>query len=52
MKIKWCLKQSFPLTYRSNYSSDGKQYFSVWKMWFGKCFKHDKIEVVGAEKIM
>ena len=45
MKIFWYLKQLFPLTYRSFYKQGGKQYFDVWKMWFGKVYKYDSVVV-------
>ncbi|MBU5311903.1 hypothetical protein KQI38_07660 [Tissierella carlieri] len=38
-KIIWCLRQLFPLTYRTTYIEKGKKHFVVWKMWFGKCYK-------------
>jgi hypothetical protein len=41
----WYLKQLLPLTYRSKYTEDGKAYFTVWKMWFGKSYKIDKVRV-------
>ena len=34
----WYLKQLLPLTYRTTYGKEGKTYFCVWNMWFGKCF--------------
>ena len=37
----WYLKQLFPLTYRTAYKENGKKHFTVWKMWFGRCFKID-----------
>lgn len=40
-KIKWYIKQLFPLTYRTTYAVDGKQRFCVWKMWMGRCYKVD-----------
>lgn len=45
-KILWYLKQLFPLTYRSKYNMDGKKYFHVWQMWFGKCFNSEKYEII------
>lgn len=36
------LKQLLPLTYRSNYrDANGNKHFTVWNMWFGKCFNID-----------
>jgi hypothetical protein len=33
------------MTYRSRYSMGGKKYFSVWKMFLGKVYQHDCIEI-------
>ena len=44
-KIKWCIKQLLPLTYRSKYKSDGKDYFCVWNMWFGKSYNIETYEI-------
>lgn len=41
----WYLKQLFPLTYRSYHREGGKYYFSVFKMWFGRCYKIDKVRI-------
>ena len=41
----WYLKQLLPLMYVSKYKEDGKEYVSVWRMWFGKCFSHRKFEI-------
>lgn len=38
-KITWYLKQILPLTYVSTYRQNGNRKLSIWKMWFGKCFK-------------
>lgn len=43
----WYLKQLLPLTYRSEYEEGGKKIFSVWNMWFGKVFNHDKFYITG-----
>ena len=46
------VKQLFPLTYRSHYGDEkGNQYFAVWKMWFGKVYKHDCYDVAGKENL-
>lgn len=45
-KIIWLLKQSLPLTYRSEYYEEGKNKFSVFKMWFGKCYNIDTFEII------
>lgn len=37
-KVRWAIKQLIPLTYRSHYEREGKKHFSVWRMWFGRCF--------------
>lgn len=41
----WYLKQLLPLTYRTKCEINGKKYFVVWKMWFGRCYKEDWIEI-------
>lgn len=41
----WYLKQLLPLTYRSSYVEGGKKHFSVWQMWFGKCYNIDDMIV-------
>lgn len=45
-KIKWYLKQLLPLTYRSHYKRAGKDYFCVWKMWFGRCYKMEEYQII------
>lgn len=41
-KIVWGIKQIFPLTYRTTYTdSEGSRHFTVWNMWFGRCFNID-----------
>ncbi len=44
-KILWALKQLIPLTYWSTYESGGEKYFSIWRMWFGRCFDITKFSV-------
>jgi hypothetical protein len=44
-RIVWTVKQLFPLTYRSHYAENGQKMFSVWRMWFGKVFDHEKMAV-------
>lgn len=44
-KITWYLKQLLPLTYRTTYGRDGRQHFTVWRMWFGRCFDIDDVVV-------
>ena len=44
-KLKWFIKQLLPLTYRAKYEENNKKYFSVWIMWFGKTYRHDKVEI-------
>ncbi len=41
----WYFKQLFPLTYRSHFVEEGKNMFSVWKMWFGRSYKTETVEV-------
>ncbi len=37
-RVKWCLKQLLPLTYVTEYTTDGRRVVTVWRMWFGRCF--------------
>ncbi len=48
-RIKWYLKQLFPLTYRSKYREEGIMYFAVWKMWLGRCYNHDRYAIQGGK---
>lgn len=43
--MKWYLKQLLPLTYWGTYEEDGKKYFEIWKMWFGKCYNQTRFEI-------
>ncbi len=43
-KITWYIKQILPLKYHSVYMVDGNKYISIWYQWFGKVFRHIKIE--------
>jgi hypothetical protein len=38
MGLLWYLKQLLPLIYYTKYEREGKKYFVVWRMWFGKSF--------------
>lgn len=49
-KIIWCLKQLLPLTYRSHFEMANKKYFCVWRMWFGRCFNIEEVEIAGGKK--
>ena len=44
-KLCWCFWQLFPCTYRTYYGDEaGRLHFTVWKMWFGRCYYiHDVI---------
>jgi hypothetical protein len=44
-KLRWYFWQLFPCTYRTYYGDDaGRLHFTVWKMWFGRCYYiHDVI---------
>jgi hypothetical protein len=44
-KLKWMIKQLLPLTYRTRYEENGKKYYSVWNMWFGRSYNIDEIEI-------
>jgi hypothetical protein len=41
----WYIKQLLPLTYWATYEQDGKTYFHIWKMWFGRCYDQTKFEI-------
>lgn len=38
-KTTWFLKQLLPLTYVSTYAEHGAKKLTIFKMWFGKCYK-------------
>jgi hypothetical protein len=43
-RLCWYLWQLLPLTYRTYYGDeDGLIHFSVWRMWFGRCFAIDDV---------
>jgi hypothetical protein len=42
-RLKWYVKQLFPLTYRSRYGTGDGVHFVVWRMWFGRCFDIDDV---------
>lgn len=43
-KIKWAIKQLLPLTYRTEYRDEQeRKHYTVWKMWFGRCFNINDI---------
>jgi hypothetical protein len=44
-KLTWYLKQLFPLKYDTEYSENGKNYVTIWKMWLGRCFSIKKYEL-------
>lgn len=45
-KALWILKQLLPLSYRTHYMDEAqKTHFSVWRMWFGRCFAVDDVVV-------
>lgn len=43
--ILWYLKQLLPFKYHTRYGEGGKDYVTVWRMWFGRCFNIEKWEV-------
>ncbi len=45
-KIFWYFKQLFPLTYRSHYKENGNKKFSVWEIWFGRCYKVETFSIL------
>lgn len=44
-RIKWIIKQLFPLRYWSYYGCGGIQYVTTWKMWFGVVYKQRRFIV-------
>jgi hypothetical protein len=44
-KIKWYLKQIFPLTYTSKYKTGLITKICIWKMWLGACYDIREYEV-------
>jgi hypothetical protein len=40
MRLKWAIKQLFPLTYKSRFTEMGTgiERLCVWRMWFGRCY--------------
>ena len=43
--IIWYFKQLLPLSYWTVYGKDGKQYYCIWRMWFGRCFNIIEFEI-------
>jgi hypothetical protein len=43
--IIWYLKQLLPLSYWTTYLRNGKKYFVIWRMWFGKSFDIVEFEI-------
>jgi hypothetical protein len=45
-RVKWYLKQIFPLTYRTNYrDEDHAPHYCVWNMWFGYSYNIDDVVI-------
>lgn len=44
-RIKWCLKQLFPLLYASVYYEGEKHIACIWQMWLGRCFNVRSFEL-------
>jgi len=43
--LKWYLKQLLPLTYRSHYKLNDNKVFTVWRMWMGRCFSIETVDL-------
>jgi hypothetical protein len=48
--LRWMLRQLVPLTYRTRcerVNADGSltPQFIVWRMWLGRCFDEDRVEI-------
>ena len=46
----WYLKQLLPITYRTTYGEGGRKHFTVWRMWFGRCFDVEDVLVADPER--
>jgi len=46
-KPGWAFSQLLPLTYRSRYTDNatGKRHYAVWRMWLGRVYAHDDVEI-------
>lgn len=45
--LSWYAKQLLPLTYRTRYTDeDGRRHYTVWRMWFGRCYAVDDVVIV------
>jgi hypothetical protein len=53
---RWAVRQLLPLAYRTRYhtfsgwTDEGeeifdRQWFVVWRMWFGRCFSVERVEI-------
>lgn len=45
-EIVWHLRQLLPLGYVTTYIENGQHYVCAWKMWFGRCYKVRRWQVV------
>lgn len=45
-RVFWYFKQLFPLTYGTDYWTDGKHFVVYWKMFMGKCYDINEFEVL------
>lgn len=44
-RIVWLLRQLLPLTYRSHFHIEGQHYFAVWRMWLGRTFDMEYLQI-------
>lgn len=44
-RLVWLLRQLLPFTYRTRYGDAAGQHYTVWRMWFGRCFGIDDVLV-------
>lgn len=45
-RVIWRLRQLLPLHYRTRYRDEaGREHFTVWQMWLGRCFAIDDVVV-------
>jgi hypothetical protein len=44
-RIKWYLKQLWPLSYRTIYASEGRIIYHTWKMFMGRCYDEQWVTV-------
>ena len=49
-RVLWALKQTLPLSYRTVYRADGKIFYITWRMWMGRSFSIEEVEVASVSR--